>query len=220
MAKTAERTSTDFNITETARGLGPNLPQRIGRRLWLPMLLMAAMAFPAAIVLGAIRASLLADGEDPTLVAALGFFTPAATFFGFMSAFSAISFAIARILSEFRVGGGQVQEAAGRAVRTLKMPLTAKVFIAGMAMAMMILLAAVVLYAIVGFALLGGSASAAAHAGQWQDWIDAGRRVGIALYLVSISFGLATIITVLRFQSIRGRELPDEPPAGTARTAV
>ena len=34
------------------------------------------------------------------------------------------------------------------------------------------------------------------------------RRIGVAVYLVSIAFGLATIIKVLRFESIRIRELP------------
>ena len=39
------------------------------------------------------------------------------------------------------------------------------------------------------------------------------RRIGVAMYLVAIAFGLATIVHVLRFQSIRVRELPDEEPA-------
>jgi hypothetical protein len=56
---------------------------------------------------------------------------------GFAAVFAAISFAIARILGAFRKGGGDVQEAAGTEVRTLKMPLTAKLFIAVMAMGMM-----------------------------------------------------------------------------------
>ena len=35
------------------------------------------------------------------------------------------------------------------------------------------------------------------------------RRLGVAVYLASIAFGLATIIKVLRFQAIRIRELPN-----------
>ena len=37
------------------------------------------------------------------------------------------------------------------------------------------------------------------------------RRVGVGLFLLSVLLGLATIIQVLRFQSMRIRELVDEP---------
>jgi len=125
--------------------------------------------------------------------------------------FAAISFAIARILGELRVGGGEVQEAAGRKVETLETPATAKVFITGMAMPMMVLLAAVVLHVVAGAAIASGSAFALGKAAQWSIWLEAIRRFGVALYLASIASALATIITVLRFQAIGIRELPNEP---------
>jgi len=137
---------------------------------------------------------------------------------GFAAVFAAISFAIARILGAFRVGGGQVQEAAGRKVETLKMPWTARVFLGVMAMAMMTLVGAVVLHVIVGAAIAGDSTYALSHTAQWSIWLEGARRIGIALYLLAISFGLASIITVLRFQSVRVRELAEEVPAeGTTR---
>jgi len=39
------------------------------------------------------------------------------------------------------------------------------------------------------------------------------RRFGVALYLFGITFGLGTIITVLRFQARRVRQLPAEAKA-------
>ena len=40
------------------------------------------------------------------------------------------------------------------------------------------------------------------------------RRVGVATYLLSISLGLATIFSVVRFQTRRLTELPGEAPVG------
>jgi hypothetical protein len=201
----------EFHVKVTDRAVGRNLPQRIGRVLWLPMLVMAVMAFPVGVILAGVRAEAIASGGSATTIAALGQFVPAANFLGFAAVFAGISFAIARILGELRVGGGEVQEAAGRRVETLETPWTATVFVAGMAIAMMVLVATVVLHVVAGAAIAGGSGSALARSGQWEIWLEAVRRFGIGLYLTSIAFGLATIITVLRFQSIRIRELPDEP---------
>ena len=200
----------EFRYTITDRAVGRNLPQRMGRALWLPMLAMALMAFPAGWVLAVIRAVTIAEAGSAKTVAALGQFVPAVNFLGFASVFAAISFAIARILGEFREGGGRFQEATGRQVETLRTPLTAKVFIGAMAMAMMVLLGAVVLHVVAGAAIAGGSSYALAKAEQWSIWLEGIRRFGVALYLLAIGFGLATIITVLRFQAIRIRELPEE----------
>ncbi len=115
----------DFDVRMTVHALQPNLAQRIGRRLWLPMLAMALMAFPAALALAFIRANLVAESGSAVTVAALGQFEVAAMFLGFASVFASISFAIARILGVLRWGGGSVQESTGRSVQTLKMPLTA-----------------------------------------------------------------------------------------------
>jgi len=201
---------TGFRFDVTRRALGFNLPQRIGRRLWLPMLVMALMAFPAGVILAAIRANEIATGGSADTIAALGHFVPAVNFLGFASVFAAISFAIATILGEFRSGGGKVQEAAGRNVETLRMPGTAKLFLGFMAMGMMILLGAVALHVVAGTAIAGGSSYALGKTEQWAIWLEGIRRFGIATYLLGIAFGLSTIITVLRFQVVRIRELPEE----------
>ncbi len=45
---------------------------------------------------------------------------------------------------------------------------------------------------------------------RWGDVLEGFRRFGVALYLAGIAFGLGTIITVLRFQAGRIRELASE----------
>lgn len=202
--------TTEFDIQVTDKAVGQNLPQRVGTLLWAPMLIMALMAFPIGLLIGLARAGLV-GGDDPTTVAALGHLGPAAMFIGFAAVFAAISFAIARILGVLRVGGSTVQETAGRSVQTLRMPTTAKVFIGVMVMAMMVILAGVVGNLVVGLAILGGDATALAQSESWALWIEGVRRIGVAIYLVAIAFGLATIIEVLRFQALRLRELPGEP---------
>ena len=63
---------------------------------------------------------------------------------------------------------------------------------------------------IVGVALANGSTYALAKAPQWSIWLEGARRFGVATYLLGIAFGLGTIVTVLRFQAVRIRELPEE----------
>jgi len=202
----AETMSNDFAIEVSEHGLGYNKPQRMGRRLWAPMWIMAIMAFPAALILGIVRANAVAGEQAESAIAALGHVTTGVMFIGFMAVFAAISFSIARILGEFRKGGGEVQELVGSDVRTLKMPLTAKVFILGMAMGMMTLLVASIIHLVVaGQVASGGITVAQAETAAIN--LEAVRRLGIAVYLVAITFGLATITKVLRFQAIRVREL-------------
>lgn len=204
-------TRSDFNVELSARALTPNLPQRIGRLLWAPMLLMAVMAFPIGLAVAVGRANLVATGGDAVMIAALGHLGPAAMFVGFAAVFAAISFAIARILGVLRQGGGEVQEAAGRPVQTLRMPTTAWAFIGLMAMAMMVILAGVVGNAVVGASIASGSTEAFAKSESWAIWFEGVRRIGVALYLVAIALGLATIVQAVRFQAIRLRELPAQP---------
>jgi hypothetical protein len=114
-----------------------------------------------------------------------------------------------RILGELRVGGGQFQEATRRRVETLEMPGTAKVFLGLMALAMMTLLGSVVAHVIVG-AGVAGDGIGLERAEQWAIWLEGVRRAGIATFLFAIAFGLATIVTAVRFQISRLRELPAE----------
>ncbi|MEX2183267.1 MAG: hypothetical protein WEC14_02380, partial [Chloroflexota bacterium] len=146
----------DFDVESGDRAPGYNLPQRIGRLLWAPMLVMAIMAFPLGLALAVIRAGAI-QGGDAQAAAALGHLGPAAMFTGFAAVFAAIAFAIARILGAFRAGGGAVQQASGRMVQTLRMPPIAKAFIGLMAMAMMVLVGAVVAHIVIGVGILEGA---------------------------------------------------------------
>ena len=199
---TAATTSSDFNTRTTEDLPKEQLPHAAGRRLWLPMFLVALVGFGVGVVLGFFRADAVNSG-DVQAAAALGQFVPGFMFLGFLSVFAAIAFAIARILGVFRAGGAGLQKLAGVDIRTLKMPATARAFIVLMATGMMTLLVAVVLHFIVGGAIAADDASALANAETWSIVLEGVRRLGIAIYLFSIAFGLATIITVLRFQSVR-----------------
>lgn len=199
----------EFKVEVSQRSLGYNLPQRLGRGLWGPMLLMSLMAFPVAFILGAVRANEIATGGAATTIEALRHVTAGVMFLGFASVFAAVSFAIAKILGEFRRGGGEVQEAIGAEVQTLKMPATAKVFIAGMMMAMMALLGSVIAHGAIAGSVSSGTYTLV-DSEQAFVWLEGLRRLGVAVYLTAITFGLGTIITVLRFQSRRVRELAAE----------
>ncbi len=194
-----------FNTETSTKALNVNVPQRAGRALWAPAFAMSLMGFVAGIAFAIAKAVAIADG-DAVLAASLNNYGIAGMFFGFAMVFTGISFAIARILGEFRVGGGRTQEAAGSQVKTLKMPSTARAFIVLMAMAMMILLAAVVAHVVVGVQINAGTLSLVS-AEQWDLWLEAARRFAVQLYLFAIALGLGTIIYVIRFQSIRIREI-------------
>lgn len=200
----------DFQIEVSAKAPDYNLPQKMGRALWAPMWVMGVMGLLAGTITAIVRGNAIATGSADTTVAALNHLEPGFQFFGFMAVFTAISFSIAKILGVFRKGGGQVQEAAGRRVVTLEMEPVAKIFILGMAMAMMGLVATSIIHWVYaantasGVTSLQDSAAAAVV-------LEGFRRFFMGLYLFAITFGLATITKVLRFQAIRIRELPEEP---------
>ncbi len=199
----------DYEIS--SKGLGYNKPQEMGRKLWAPMFVMSLMAFAVGIALAISRATIVSDfGVADEGALRLSHLIPAVQFIGFLAVFSAVSFAIARILGAFRKGGGEVQETAGTQVQTLKMPKTAKLFMASMAMGMMIILAMVVLHFVAAANVGTWSVETLAR---WGDVLEGFRRLGVALYLFGITFGLGTIITVLRFQAARVRQLPAEAHA-------
>jgi hypothetical protein len=202
---TITKTRPEFDYEITDHGLGYNAPQKMGRRLWAPMFIMAIMAFPVGLVLSWVRAAEIASSDgDPELVAQLGHLVPAFMFVGFLAVFAAISFAIARILGSFRKGGGEVQETIGSDVETLKMPVTGKIFMAFMMMGMMVLVISVILH------FVAAGSVGLDNLEQAEDWavrLEAFRRLGVGLYLFGIAFGLGTIIHVLRFQAIRIRGL-------------
>lgn len=206
-------TRADFNVETGDRSLGYNLPQRLGRLLWLPMFLAALMFFGAGMALGVIRSGEISDAGAADTIATLQHLQAGFMFLGFASVFSAISFAIARILGQFRAGGGEVQAAAKRTVQTLRMPLSAKVFL----MLMMLAMATIVVASILHFVFAADIQNTPASLAEADDRfvvLEGVRRMGTAVFLFGILLGLATIIRVLRFQAIRMRRLPEEAPIG------
>ncbi len=188
----------DFRTEITEKSPGYNKPQQMGRRLWAPMWAMAVMAFPIALIV----AFVAAGRTDPAEVVAVQNIGTGIMFIGFASVFAAVSFAIARILGAFRRGGGEVQEALGVKIQTLQVPNTARAFVMLMMVAMMGILVASVLHFVVAANVASGSFSLATGE-EWMVALEAVRRLGVGLYLFAISLGLATIVTVIRFQTTR-----------------
>lgn len=199
--------SDNFDVVASDTALDLNLPQRMAERLWAPMLAMGVMGLLVGLVLAIVRADAVASGEDVATLARLAHVQAGITFVGFTGVFSAIVFAIARILGVFRTGGGAVQEGVHGEVQTLRMPLTAKVMIGLMAMGMMALVGPVVAHFVVAGSVVGSSEAELLRAEQWAISLEAIRRLGVSLYLLAIALGLGTIVHVLRFQAMRVREL-------------
>ncbi len=203
---TTQTLSTDFKIDTSTHSLGLNKPQQVGGKLWFPMFAMALMAFAVGFIVSIFQAGELSDNGVSDTSEALKHLKAAFMFLGFASVFSAITFAIARILGVFRSGGGEVQELVGTQVHTIKMPTSAKIMLGGMMMAMMLILVPVILHFV--FAVDVTDTAASLEESEERFIVLEGvRRLGVAVYLASIAFGLATIIKVLRFQAVRVREL-------------
>ncbi|MCP3988083.1 MAG: hypothetical protein GY724_03345 [Actinomycetia bacterium] len=203
--KSAVSRKDGFTVVGSDRSLGYNLPQVMGRRLWLPMFAMALMGWTVGFVLAIVEAA--TDRAQVDDLQTLSHLVPAFMFIGFLGVFAVISFAIARILGEFRKGGGEVQESASAQVQTLKMPNSAKAMLAFMMMGMMVMGGGVVVNFIGAGSFDGTMAADIIDSAQFAAIGSGLRRMGVALYLTGIALGLGTIIEVLRFQAIRIREV-------------
>jgi len=199
-------TTATFDTKEFDSAPGMIMPQKLGSKLWAPMWAMSLMGFAAAFVVAIVRAREVADGAAESTLLSMRHLQAGLMFIGFASVFAAISFAIARILGVFRVGGGSLQESLGNRVKLLKFPNTARAFMLGMVMAMMAIVIAVIIHFVVAANVASGSTSVADGVSAFEV-LEAVRRIGVAVYLLSIGLGLVTIMTVIRFQTGRIREL-------------
>ncbi len=177
----------------------PLLIHRMARTMWLPMLLMGAMALYAGLVLAYVGSS--AQSSDPALARSLRAWTQGTQFLGEGFLLSAISFFLGTILGAIRAGGGEVQHSLGTPVKTLAMPATAKAFVALMMLGLMIEIAQFVAYAYVA-ALTDAKAIAA-----YSAFLGPFREFGLGTLLSGIVLALATIATALEFQFARVVEL-------------
>lgn len=195
-------------ITNTAYGEAtiaekaspPLIIHRMAYALWGPMLLMGVMMVGIGFALGILVAQAVA-ASDTNAFLVLRTLEPGALFLGEGLLLSGISFLLGTILGSLRQGGGEVQESLGVAVQTLRMPLTAKLFVGLMMIGMMIEVAQFVAYLMV--ALSGNETTIAVT----SVWLGPLREAGLGILLSGIVLALATVARVLGMQFSRIQEL-------------
>ncbi|MCH8346446.1 MAG: hypothetical protein IIC87_05895 [Chloroflexi bacterium] len=190
-----------MKVSVTEKAVRPYLLHRMAYALWLPMLLMGVMVVVIGLVFSFIEAAAGADGDmaDFYTFSAL---SQGTEFLGEAFLLAGISFLLGSILGSLRQGGGEVQESLGVAVKTPIMPATGKLFVALMAMGLMLAMLQFVLYLIV--AGIGDPDSIRA----WFAWLGPLREAALGIMLSGIVLALATIGTkVLPFQFWRIQEM-------------
>ena len=179
-------------LTERAPGLLP--PHAMARIMWKPMILMGPMLVLAGLVLSAINTG----ADDPDTIQALSAWTQGTQFLGEAMLLAAISFLLGTILASLREGGGEVQESLGLAVKALRMPTSAKFFLAFMFSGLMLGIAQFILY---------GFAAYVDDPASWFAWLGPLRELSLGVLLSGIVLALFTIGTVLGFQHWRIRQI-------------
>lgn len=177
----------------------PLFIHRMARTMWAPSLLMGGMLVAVGFVLSLMQAGQVAS--DPALASDLGAWTQGVQFLGEGFLLSGIAFLLGTILGSLRSGGGEVQESLGLRVKTLRMPVTAKVFVGLMMIGLMVEVAQFTGYLVL--TTVDNPQSAASIAA----WLGPFREAGLGLILSGIVLALATIARVLGFQFSRIREI-------------
>lgn len=190
----------DSGERETAFGrmtLSSDVPKplsihRMAKAMWAPMLVMGYMAVLAGLIISFVWAA------DTSNVAAASW-TQGLQFLGEAMLLAGISFLLGTILASLREGGGEVQASLGITVKTLKMPGTAKAFVAIMMLGMMVAVLQFILYLVV--------ASGVENPASWFAFLGPLREAGLGLILTGIVLALVTIANVLGFQFDRITEI-------------
>ena len=170
---------------------------KMARTLWFPMLAMGPMLVVAGFVTSIIWSNNVGTASGVEASA----WTQGLQFLGEGLVLSGISFLLGSILASLREGGGEVQQALGLNVTTLKMPSTAKAFIALMMAGLMVSMVQFGLY------LYTLTFDTFAEIAPWWAWLGPFRELGLALLLAGIVLALATIANVLGFQFSRIRSI-------------
>ncbi|HLG09228.1 MAG TPA: hypothetical protein VI409_11230 [Gaiellaceae bacterium] len=179
-------------LTEKAPGLLP--PQAMARIMWKPMILMG----PMLVLVGLALSFATTGADDPDTSQALWAWTQGTQFLGEAMLLAGISFLLGTILAGLREGGGEVQESLGLAVKTLRMPTSAKFFLVLMFTGLMLGIAQFVLY---------GIAAYVDDPATWFAWLGPLRELSLGILLSGIVLALFTIGTVLGFQHWRIRQI-------------
>lgn len=177
----------------------PLFVHRMARAMWAPNLVMGGMLVIGGFVLSLIQSGQVAS--DPALAFDLGAWTQGLQFLGEGFLLSGIAFLLGTILGALRSGGGEVQESLGLRVKTLRMPLAAKVFVGLMMLGLMVEIAQFIGYIVL--TTVDNPTSAASIAA----WLGPFRELGLGLILAGIVLALATIAKALGFQFSRIREI-------------
>jgi hypothetical protein len=183
--------------TVTKNSPAPLPIHKMARTMWFPMIVMGPMLVAAGVVTSFVWANNI--GTRTGLEASA--WTQGLQFLGEGLVLAGISFLLGSILGSLREGGGDVQQSLGLSVTTLKMPATAKAFVALMATGLMI---AMVQFGLYLYTLTFDTASEVAV---WWAWLGPFRELGLALLLAGIVLALATIANVLGFQFSRIRSI-------------
>lgn len=181
------------------------LIHRMAYALWAPMLLMGIMGVMIAVVLSFFWSAAASDGRVADTLTLLGL-TKGTMFLGEGLVLSGIAFLLGSILGSLRQGGGEVQESVGAGVKTLAMPLTAKLFVVLMMMGLMIEMVQFGFYIFVA-TLDGATPEGAASIAAYFAWLGPLREVGLGMILSGIVLALGTIGNILGFQFSRIQEL-------------
>jgi hypothetical protein len=185
--------TTPYGRATSSKEVPKPLPiHKMAKRLWAPMLVMGYMAVLVGLVIS------FAWAASPSDVA-LAAWTQGLQFLGEGLLLAGISFLLGTILGSLREGGGEVQASLGLTVKTLKMPGTAKAFVALMALGVIVSMLQFVLYLVVA----GGVETTAA----WFAWLGPLREAGLGLILSGVVLALVTIGNVLPFQFDRITEI-------------
>ncbi|MEE8443284.1 MAG: hypothetical protein V3S37_05990 [Dehalococcoidia bacterium] len=196
---TERHITTPFGSGRVTRKAPSALPiHRMAYALWAPMLIMGAMLVAAGLVLSFLQAA--SDSGSDTFQS-LRALVPATMFLGEGFLLSGISFLLGSILGSIRQGGGEVQESLGVGVKTLRMPLTAKLFVGLMMTGLMVEMVQF------GFYVYVSTLSDVSTINAYLTWLGPLREAGLGILLSGIVLALGTIGKILGFQFYRLREL-------------
>ena len=185
--------------TASAAAPRPLLIHRMATAMWAPMLAMGVMALLAGFVLSLVQTGTI--GTDPALATSQAAWVQGLQFLGEGFLLAGISFLLGTILGSLRKGGGEVQESVGVGVKTLDMPLAAKVFVGLMALGLMVEVFQFVVYAVVA------TFDDPARVASYFTWLGPVREAGLGILLSGIVLALATIAKALGFQFWRLSEI-------------
>ena len=177
----------------------PLFIHRMAKSLWLPMLAMGVMAVLAGFIVSLVQAGEVRS--DPQFATQLSAWVQGLQFLGEGFILSGISFLLGTILGSLRKGSGEVQKASGVTFKTLKMPVTGKLFVALMMAGMMLAIGQFVAY--VAVSTLSDPQTIASY----FAWLGPVREAALGLLLSGIVLALATIAKVLGFQFSRVTEI-------------